>query len=397
MDFGFTPEQDELRNQARRLLDQELPLDRILAWSADPAAIDRGLWKRVAALGWTGLTIPEAHGGLGLGAVDLIVLLEEMGRSLCPLPLASTDLAVAALTALGDDAQRATWLPKIAAGDVIATVAIAEASDVPTPNGVATTATARGGADVLQGTGHEVLPGTEHVVVAGTEHVVLDGTKLFVPDGQHADLVLIAAREGGGVSLFAVPVDTPGVTVTALVTVDATKPAAEVKLAGAVLPASARIGAAGGAWPTLARLVDRQTITHAAEMVGSADAALRMAVEYAKVRQQFGSPIGRFQGVKHRLAEMLCDVESARSLVYYAAWAIDRAPGEAPSYASMAKAAASEALDTAGEECVQIHGAIGYTWECHAHLFYKRGRQSHVWLGAPDEHYERVMAALEGN
>ena len=371
MDFGFTPEQDELRSQARRFLDAELPLDRILAWSSDPARIDRGLWKRVADLGWTGLTVPDAHGGLGLGAVDLIVLLEEFGRSLCPLPLASTDLAVAALTALGSDAQQAAWLPKIVSGDVVATVAILETSDVPTADGIAARAAARG-ADVALG-----------------------GTKLFVPDGQHADLLLIAAREADSVSLFAVPADTPGVTVTPLVGVDATKPAAEIKLAEAVVPASSRLGAAGGAWPTLARLLDRQTITHAAEMVGAADAALRMAVEYAKVRQQFGSPIGRFQGVKHRCAEMLCDVESARSLVYFAAWALDSSPEQVPTYAAMAKALASEALDAAGEECVQIHGAIGYTWECHAHLFYKRGRQSHVWLGAPDEHYERVMTVLE--
>ncbi len=373
MDFGFTPEQDELRSQARRLLDQELPLDRILAWSADPAAIDRALWKRIAALGWTGLTVPEAHGGAGLGTVDLIVLLEEMGRSLCPLPLASTDLAVAALTALGDGAQQAAWLPKIAAGDVIATLAVFESSDVPTEDGIAATASARGG------------------------DVVLDGTKLFVPDGQHADLLLVAAREGQGISVFAIPADTPGVTVTPLVVVDATKPAAEVKLVGAKVAASARLGAdgVGTAWPALARLIDRQTVTHAAEMVGSADAALRMAVEYAKVRQQFGSPIGRFQGVKHRCAEMLCDVESARSLVYYAAWALDQSPEHVPAYTAMAKALASEALDVAGEECVQIHGAIGYTWECHAHLFYKRGRQSHVWLGAPDEHYERVLQRLE--
>jgi alkylation response protein AidB-like acyl-CoA dehydrogenase len=374
MDFGFTPEQDELRSQARRFLDQQLPLDRILAWSADPAAqasLDRGLWKRMADLGWTGLTVPEAHGGLGLGAVDLIVLLEEMGRSLCPLPLASVDVAVAALTALGDQAQQAAWLPKIATGEVIATLAVFESSDVPTADGIATTAASHGA------------------------NVTIDGAKLFVPDGQHADLLLVAAREGQGVSLFAVPADTPGVTVAPLVVVDATKPAAEVRLAGVVLPASARLGAAGAAWPVLASVLDRQTISHVAEMVGAADAALHMAVEYAKVRQQFGSPIGRFQGVKHRCAEMLCDVESARSLVYYAAWAVDHAPDNVASYASMAKAAASEALDQAGEECVQIHGAIGYTWECHAHLFYKRGRQSHVWLGAPDEHYERVIA-LQG-
>jgi alkylation response protein AidB-like acyl-CoA dehydrogenase len=370
MDFGFTPEQDELRSQSRRFLDQQLPLDRILAWTSDPTRIDRGLWKRMADLGWTGLTVPERHGGLGLGAVDLIVLLEEMGRSLCPLPLAAVDLAVAALAALGDETQQATWLAKIAAGDVIATLAVFESSDVPTADGIATTATSRG-ADV-----------------------VLDGTKLFVPAGQHADLLLVGAREGQGTSLFAVPVDTPGVTVTPLVVVDATKPAAEVRLAGAVLPATARLGAAGTAWPVLAGLLDRQTIAHVAEMVGSADAALQMAVAYAKVRQQFGSPIGRFQGVKHRCAEMLCDIESARSLVYYAAWAIDHAPAEAASYAAMAKALASEALDQAGEECIQIHGAIGYTWECHAHLFYKRGRQSYVWLGAPDEHYERVIASM---
>jgi alkylation response protein AidB-like acyl-CoA dehydrogenase len=371
MDFGFTPEQDELRAQARRFLDRELPLDRILAWSADPARLDRGLWTRMAELGWTGLTVPEAHGGLGLGAVDLIVLLEEMGRSLCPLPLASVDAAVAALTALGDDAQQQAYLTRIAAGDLIATLAVLESSDVPVEDGIATTASAHG------------------------ETVVIEGAKLFVPDGQHADLLLVAAREREGVSLFAVAADTPGVTIAPLVLVDATKPAAEVRLAGVSVPASARLGAAGAAWPALARLLDRQIVTHVAEMVGAADAALAMAVAYAKVRQQFGSPIGRFQGVKHRCAELLCDVESARSLVYYAAWAVDSAPAEVPVYAAMAKAAASEALDAAGEECVQIHGAIGYTWECHAHLFYKRGRQSHVWLGAPDEHYERAFALQE--
>ena len=172
MDFGFTPEQDELRSQARRLLDAELSLDRILAWSATPKELDRALWKRVADLGWAGLTVPERHGGLGLGAVDLIVLLEEMGKSLCPLPLASADLAIAALTALGDDAQQAAWLPQIASADVIATLAVFETSDVPTAEGIAATATAKG------------------------ETVVLDGTKLFVPDGQWADLLLIAAREG---------------------------------------------------------------------------------------------------------------------------------------------------------------------------------------------------------
>ncbi len=368
MDFGFTPEQEQLRAQVRRLLDRELPLERILAWSADPQPLDRALWKRTAELGWPGITVPEAHGGLGLGCEDLIVVLEEMGKSLAPLPLLAVDAAVAALRALGSEAQQAEQLPAIAAGDVIATLAVLEASDVVAPEAVAARATARG-ADVQ-----------------------LDGTKLFVPDAQEADRILVAVREGDGVSVFVVPADAPGVRVTPLVVVDPTKPAGEVRLEGVRLPPSARLGAPGDAWPALVRVLDRMTIGLAAEMVGAADAALAMAVAYAKVRQQFGAPIGRFQGVKHRCAELLVDVESARSLVYYGAWAAEHEPAQAGSYAAMAKAAAAEALDAAGEECIQIHGAIGYTWECHAHLFYKRGRHCHVWMGAPDEHYERVLA-----
>jgi alkylation response protein AidB-like acyl-CoA dehydrogenase len=371
MDFGFTPEQEQLRAQVRRFLDKELPLERVLAWSAAPQPLDRALWTRMAELGWVGITVPEEHGGLGLGCEDLIVVLEEMGRSLAPVPLLATDAAVAALRALGSAAQQAAHLPGIAAGETVATLAVLEESDVPRPEALATRAQANGSG------------------------VVLDGVKLFVPDGENADLVLVAAREGDGASLFAVPTDTPGVTVTPLVVLDATKPAAEVRLEGVRLAASARLGAAGAAWPTLARVLDRMTVGLAAEMVGAADAALGLAVEYAKVRQQFGAPIGRFQGVKHRCAELLVDLESARSLVYFGAWAVEHDPAQAASYAAMAKAAASETLDQAGEDCIQIHGAIGYTWECHAHLFYKRGRHCHVWLGAPDEHYERVLALQE--
>ena len=381
MDFGFTPEQAQLRAQVRRLLDSELPLARILAWSADPQPLDRALWKRTAELGWPGITVPEAHGGLGLGCEDLIVVLEEMGKSLCPLPLLATDAAVAALRALGGDAPCAAYLPAIAAGDCVATLGILEESDVVAPDAIATRAQPAG----MPTAGGAAAPGD----------VVLDGVKLFVPDGQDADLILVAAREQAGVSLFAVPSDAPGVRVTPLVVVDATKPAAEVRLERVRLPASARLGAPGAAWPAIACVLDRMTVGLAAEMVGAADAALAMAVDYAKVRRQFGSPIGRFQGVKHRCAELLVEIESARSLVYFGAWAVEHAPAQAASYAAMAKAAASEALDAAGEECIQIHGAIGYTWECHAHLFYKRGRHCHVWMGAPDEHYERVLALQE--
>jgi alkylation response protein AidB-like acyl-CoA dehydrogenase len=381
MDFGFTQEQEQLRAQVRRLLDAELPLDRILAWSADPRPLDRALWKRTAELGWPGMTVPEEHGGLGLGCEDLIVVLEEMGKSVSPLPLLATDAAVAALRALGSEAQCARYLPAIAAGECVATIAILEETDVVAPEGISAHARPAAPGAAMRG--------------AADSDVVLDGAKLFVPDAQHADLILVAAREDAGVSLFAVPADAPGVRVTPLVVVDATKPAAEVHLEQVHLPADARLGTAGAAWSVITRVLDRMTIGLAAEMVGAADAALAMAVEYAKVRRQFGSPIGRFQGVKHRCAELLVDIESARSLVYYGAWAVEHDPAQAASYAAMAKAAASEALDAAGEECIQIHGAIGYTWECHAHLFYKRGRHCHVWMGAPDEHYERVLALQE--
>ncbi len=389
MDFGFTPEQEQLRAQVRRLLDTELPLERILAWSAKPQPLDRALWTRVAALGWPGITVPEAYGGLGLGCEDLIVVLEEMGKSLAPLPLLATDAAVTAIRLLADDAQCTAHLPGIAAGATIATIAVLEESDVVAPDAIATRARAAEG-EARHATGAAATRGA-----GAAGDVVLDGVKLFVPDAQHADLILVAARENDGVSLFAVPATAPGVRVAPLVVVDPTKPAAEVRLESVRLAASARLGVAGGAWPAIVRVLDRMTIGLAAEMIGAADAALAMAVEYAKVRRQFGSPIGRFQGVKHRCAELLVDIESARSLVYYGAWAVEQSPEQAASYAAMAKAAASEALDATGEECIQIHGAIGYTWECHAHLFYKRGRHCHVWMGAPDEHYERVLALQE--
>src|SRR5690349_5426089 len=261
MDFGFTAEQEQLRDQVRRFLDAELPLERILAAAAKPQPLDRALWARVAGLGWPGTTVPEAHGGLGLGCEDLIVILEEMGKSLAPLPLLSTDAAVTAIRTLGDESQQAALLPPIAAGETVATLAVLEESDVVSPDAITTRATA-----------------------AGTD-VVLDGVKLFVPDAQHADLILVAAREGSAISLFAVPATAPGVRVTPLVVVDATKPAAEARLDCVRLPASARLGAAGAAWPAIARVLDRMTIGLAAEMVGAADAALAMAVEYAKVRR----------------------------------------------------------------------------------------------------------------
>jgi alkylation response protein AidB-like acyl-CoA dehydrogenase len=368
MDFGFSADQEQLKTQVRRFLDSECPLERVRQIMTSKDSHDAGLWKKTAGLGWQGIAIPESYGGLGLAWEDLIVVAEETGRSLFPSPLLANAAAARAIATLGSDEQKTRWLPAIAAGDTIATLAVLEESDDLSEAGV-------------------TLAAEPHA-----DGVSLRGTKLFVPWGQAADLFLVAAREAGGASLFAVPAGAAGVKVTPLRLVDATMRAAEVVLDGVVVADADRLGEPGKAWDALAKVLDAGTVALSAEMVGAADAALRLATEYAKIRKQFGQPIGRFQGVKHRLAEILVGVESARSLVYFASWAVDNLP-DARRHVSMAKAYASIALDEAGEDGIQIHGAVGFTWECDAHLYYKRGRYCRSVDGTPEYHHERLLAA----
>lgn len=368
MEFGFSADQEQLKAGVRRFLDAECPLERVRTVMASKDPHDVGLWKKTADLGWPGLTIPEEYGGLGLAWEDLVVLAEETGRSLFPSPLLASAAAARAIHALGSAEQKKRWLPSIAAGDLIATLAVLEESD-----------------DLSEA-------GVELAAAASGSGVTLSGKKLFVPWGQAASLLLVAARENGGVSLFAVPSDAAGVTVSPLRLIDQTQRAAEVVLDGVTVDATARLGAAGAAWAPLAKVVDAATVALAAEMVGAADAALRLATEYAKIRKQFGEVIGKFQGVKHRLAEILVDVESSRSLVYFASWAVDNMD-DPRAHVSMAKAYASIALDRAGEDGIQIHGAVGFTWECDAHLYYKRGRYCRSLGGTPEYHHERLLVS----
>lgn len=332
-------------------------------------AYDQDLWHKAAELGWQALTIPEAYGGLGLAWEDLSVIAEETGRGLFPSPLLATAAAGRLIAELGDEEQKRDWLGRIAAGELVATIALLEDSDVLTEQGIECGAEAQAGGDI-----------------------VLHGCKRFVPYAQAAGLVLVVAREAEGISVFGLEMPATGLGIEELRLVDATHRAADLTLDGVVLPASLRLGRAGEAWPAVRAVLDAATVVLAADMVGAADTAVTMAAEYAKVRRQFGQPIGRFQGVKHRLAELHVGVESSRSLVYYAAWAVDRGE-DAAMHASMAKAYASTALDEAGEECIQIHGAIGFTWECDAHLYYKRGRYCRNLLGSPEYHRERVLAS----
>ncbi len=367
MDFGFNPEQEQLRDQVRRFLDGECPLTRVREIMEDQASHDAALWSKMAELGWQALTIPEAYDGIGLCWEDLVVVAEEMGKSLFPSPFLTNAAAARAIERIGNERQKTSWLPGMAAGELIATCAILEESDDFSDAGVQAEAEL---ADAL---------------------IILNGKKMFVPYGQAADLLLVAAREAGGVSLFAVPSDAPGVTVVPLLLSDPAMRAAEVVLESVTVGPEDRLGEAGAVWPELMRVVDAATVALSAEMVGAADAACRLATEYAKVRKQFGQPIGRFQGVKHRLAEIYVGIESARSLVYYASWAVDNVEDPA-GHVSMAKAYASTALDEAGEDGVQIHGGIGYTWECDAQLYHKRGRYCRNLLGSPEHHRERLLA-----
>ncbi|MBI5504290.1 MAG: acyl-CoA/acyl-ACP dehydrogenase [Deltaproteobacteria bacterium] len=368
MDFGFSADQEQLRAQVRRFLDSECPMDRVRQIMAAKEPHDRGLWSKIAELGWPALTIAEPYGGLGLAWEDLVVIAEEMGRSLFPSPLLAGAVAARVIAQMGSEGQQARWLPQAASGDLIATLAVLEESDDLSAAGVQLVAETNG------------------------EQVLLSGRKMFVAHAQAADLLLVAAREHGGVSLFAVPAHAAGVTVTPLRLIDRSQRAAMVALEAVAVDHADRIGAPGAAWPDLAGAMDAGTVALAAEMVGAADAALRLAVEYAKVRKQFGQPIGRFQGVKHRLAEILVDIESSRSLVYFASWAVDHQQ-DPRAAVSMAKAYASQALDRAGEEGIQVHGAIGFTWECDAHLYYKHGRYCRNLGGSPEYHHERLLVA----
>jgi alkylation response protein AidB-like acyl-CoA dehydrogenase len=375
MNFGFTEEQELLRAEVRKLLDQRCPLEEVRRLMETPEGFSRELWKEMAELGWVGLTLPESAGGAGLGWVDLTVLLEETGRTLFPSPLLSTALAASALGEAGSPEQQARWLPSLADGSRIATLAFLEAGDLWTPEGVRCEGRRDG---------------------AG---FVLEGEKLFVPDAGSADLFLVAFRSGAApeaVSLGVLERDAEGVEARPSPGMDATRRFGRLRLSGARIGPDALVGPPGAAWSALARGLDRGACAVVAEAVGAAQALLELTVRYARERVQFGSPIGRFQGVKHPLADAYVDVESFRSLCTFAAWALDESPEQAPLAVSRAKAYASEAFPRLALDCVQLHGAIGYTWEYDAQLYLKRAKVMRPAFGDADFHYERAYRLAGG-
>jgi len=369
VNFAFSEEQEELRRSVRRFLDDKSPETEVRRLMETADGYDPAVWSQMAKqLGLQGLTIPEEYGGSGYTYVELIVVLEEMGRALLCAPYFSTvALAANALLSSGDDAAKKEHLPGIASGATIATVAMTEDNGRWDADGVTATATKSG------------------------DGYTIDGAKMFVVDGHIANLVLVAARTGGAISLFAVDAGAAGMTRTPLSTMDQTRKQAKLQLSGTP---GRLVGGEGQGWEILDKTLDLAAVALAAEQVGGAQKCLDMSVEYAKVRIQFGRPIGSFQAIKHKCADMLLEVESAKSAAYYAGWAAAEDSDELPVVSSLAKAYCSDAYFHAAAENIQIHGGIGFTWEHPAHLYFKRAKSSELMLGDPTYHRELLAQRI---
>jgi alkylation response protein AidB-like acyl-CoA dehydrogenase len=375
VDFAFSEEQEMLRRSAREFLAKECPPKVVRRLMDSPDAYDPALWKKLADLGWTALGIPEQYGGVGT-FLDLVVVLEEAGRALLPGPyFATMGLAVPAIIEAGTEAQKKDVLGSIASGEARATLALTEPSGRWDATGIAMTAKPAGG---------------------GWQ---LDGVKQFVPDSDGADFIVVAARTRGegedGISLFLVKGRPQGMTVQQLKTLDMTRRWSELRFEGVQVGADALMGAPHTAWPRLKRALEWGTAALCAEMVGGTQKVLETSTEYAKTRQQFGKPIGIYQAVSHKLADMLVLAESGRSATYYAAWAVDADAPDRALATSMAKAYVSDAYRKVAGDGIQVHGGIGFTWEHDMHLYFKRAKASEVTLGDATFHRELVAQALD--
>jgi alkylation response protein AidB-like acyl-CoA dehydrogenase len=369
MEFALSEEQQTLQEVVRDILAAKSPEAAVRAQSDSPVGFDTVLWKQMAdQLGLQSIAIPEKFGGSGFGFVELGVVLEELGRALTVSPfLASCVMAPELLLGLGDEAACKAYLPAIASGELIATVAIAEDGGSWRPGDVSVTATADGDAWRIA------------------------GAKSFVLDGASADVVFVIARTDDGLGVFAVEADAPGLDRQPLETWDQTRKQARLTFDGVL---ATRIGTAESAEPAVNRMLDHTAIAVAAECVGGAARVLDMSVEYAKVREQFGRPIGSFQAIKHKCASMLVDLEAARSAALYATWAASVEHEDVPRVASLAKAFCADAYLTAALENIQIHGGIGFTWEHPAHLYLKRAKNDQTFLGGSDLHRQLLADRL---
>ena len=369
MNFAFSEEQEELRKMVRSFLEAKSSETAVREQMETEKGYDAAVWSQMAGeMALQGLAIPEEFGGQGFSFIELGVVLEEMGRALLCAPyFSSVVLAANALLQSGDEAAKKAYLPGIASGETLATLATTEPSGRWDEAGI--TIEAKG---------------------SGSDFTIT-GTKSFVLDGHTASLIIVAARTAKGVSLFAVEGNAKGLTRTALSTMDQTRKQAKLEFNGT--PAKL-IGAEGAGGAILSKVNDLAVVALAAEQVGGAHKVLEMAVQYAKDRIQFGRPIGSFQAIKHKCADMLLEVESAKSAAYYGMWCAAEMNEELPSVASLAKAYCSEAYFHAAAENIQIHGGIGFTWEHPAHLYFKRAKSSELIFGDPTYHRELLAQRI---
>jgi alkylation response protein AidB-like acyl-CoA dehydrogenase len=360
MNLTLTPEQEMLVRTARRVLARSCTPADVRALERDPRGFDPARWRELAALGWLGMELPAAYGGDGLGFLEVVLLLEEMGRVLLPTPfLASVVVAAPLILALGGEAERRRWCTAIAAGECVATLALAEP-------------------------GWRDLSGSPALRAEGGGRFT--GTKTFVPFASEADLLLVAVE---GPSLVVVERGAPGLECERLVTLGG-DPLHEVRFAGV---RTAPLGAHGAAAPALARALDRGAVGTLAFMAGAAKRVLEMTVEHARTRVQFGRPIGSFQAVAHRCVDMRSDIDALRYLVYQAAWAL-AAGGDAALAVAAAQAYGGPALRRVFMHTHQVHGAIGFSTEHHLHLFTRRAKAAELVWGGGAAHHERVAGAM---
>lgn len=375
MELGFTAEQEILRESAREFLDRECPMDEVRKTLKPETRFPETLWTQVAELGWFGLTIPEKWGGSGLGSLDVAILQEELGRSLCPVPFLSTAvLGAQALIEAGSRDQCERFLPELAQGRIRIALAQLEADADWGPSGIQMAATAAG------------------------DHYQISGVKTFVPDGPHADFLLVPVRvtpspasPDSGITLLLVETSTPGVRIRPIAFNEPSRPVAEITFDGVQVPLANRLGAEGQAWPLLASLHTHGRVALCAELCGAAEKVLALSVDYAKSREQFGQPIGRFQAIQHKCADMLVKSEGIRSAAYYAAWSLQEAEPDIASTACLAKAYSAEAYSDIAGAGIQIHGGLGFTWEQDLHLYFKHAQAADFAWG--DRAHHLALAA----
>ena len=366
MNFAFSDEQQALRDQARKFLSDRAAPARVRRILESDEPFDRELWRGIGELAWTGTAIPENHGGAGFGYLELCVLAEELGRSLAPTPFSSSVyLATEALLLAGSDAQKKRWLPRLALGEAIGCFALAEGPRAPHAGNIETAA--RGGR--------------------------LTGAKMPVADGDVADFAVVVARgDDGAPALFLAELGGAGVTRARVETLDPTRSHARLAFEGA---AAEPLGAADAGWALVERLLDRAAVLFAFEQVGGAQAALEMARDYALGRFAFGRPIGSFQAIKHKLADVYVALELARSNAYYGAWALSTDAPALPVAAAAARVAASEAYFHAAKENIQTHGGMGFTWEFDCHMYYRRAKLLALNLGSVARWKDKLVSRLE--